>query len=1110
MPKINLLNILPGDRQTILIDKINYNFDEILSAGGGPQGPQGIRGATGPIGPQGIQGPTGPQGLRGARWYVQPTAPAVLNLLNTPWGEPELGDYWMSGDSNSVPYGIYVYNDNGSGSLSWQYTGVSILKNEAFTAIDGINGADDRAIIHDSAYSNKFGLVLSDYNVNDPNTPSGYVYREPTKYGINSERAKLKITTDPQSVLSSLISFGRSNQDNANRADVNFSQNHNPRFRWVNPGAAGTDYNLELFNPAGDFNIKAPSNNFSVEATNANILASAEINATGNAIKLDRVGTGNIFRSTGSGSYYVDGSEIRFSPNYGSGNFIVGAAPSNAGGTKGLVISSLSSVAGNYLVFKAALGNPDTVYGGVVSEQQSGTSFNAGVLFRTSESSAADTAIDLRTKRGATVNTIRMDRDGNLQYRYGGGAKSLSVQDAASGAGTSLSVTAGASDQASTTGGTLYLRGGAGGVSSGKSGHVVINPGYVPSGNGGSVYLQTTKDGKINASGVAIGLAEDTTLGASLVVADANSGISSDILHLKKASQAATTADHFFGFNNSGFLTKGLPYTDATDITNYVSADVNNLDYYHEGSWISSLTLATRGTISGWSSSVYKIVKSNFTRIGNTVQVDFVIKIDGLSSVLTGAAPDTYLMIKGFPYEPDFTSTSFPVSNYATPSMPLVSLKAVGFGGSGGALGSIQVYPGQVAPSGWRICDGSSLSKNNYSGLYNALGGSSSPYGSDDGFASTFKLPDLRGLFVRGYGSNGTNPATSGAFAQYQSDELKSHTHTYQYPGNDSFTGSKFNSAKYDSPGIRTTTATGGDETRPKNIALNYIIYVGSSGSGSGDIAGAFVVDNSETRFYLYGGSGNISVTDLPVGGVVSYIHGSFSYFTNSVTKYLGTTPPPPPPGGGGGTPPGGGGGTPPPPPTRTTPAISNLEVVGQALVLSYSGVDSDASGLDVYTSTGNNYSFILAENVGGNTASGTRSYVIPQATTYFKIKTVYPDNTRSDDSNIEYYVYSAPAVTDRYGTITEQGSYLRIDLSYAADCEFTGTIYGTYTSIFGFGGGSFNAPFSINQGSTHATASVQNEYGSTIDFSSYYISDISTYQSSQCNGSIYLTLTGN
>ena len=44
MPKINLLNILSGDSQTILIDKVNYNFDQILTAGGGPQGSQGIRG----------------------------------------------------------------------------------------------------------------------------------------------------------------------------------------------------------------------------------------------------------------------------------------------------------------------------------------------------------------------------------------------------------------------------------------------------------------------------------------------------------------------------------------------------------------------------------------------------------------------------------------------------------------------------------------------------------------------------------------------------------------------------------------------------------------------------------------------------------------------------------------------------------------------------------------------------------------------------------------------------------------------------------------------------------------------------------------------------------
>ena len=41
MPQINILNVLQGDNQSTVVDKINYNFDQILSAGGGPQGQQG-------------------------------------------------------------------------------------------------------------------------------------------------------------------------------------------------------------------------------------------------------------------------------------------------------------------------------------------------------------------------------------------------------------------------------------------------------------------------------------------------------------------------------------------------------------------------------------------------------------------------------------------------------------------------------------------------------------------------------------------------------------------------------------------------------------------------------------------------------------------------------------------------------------------------------------------------------------------------------------------------------------------------------------------------------------------------------------------------------------
>ena len=214
MPKINILNILPGDQQTILIDKINYNFDQILTAGGGPQGPQGLRGVTGSIGPQGIQGPTGPQGQKGARWYVQPTAPSSINLGVTPWGEPELGDYWLSDQTDvNHPYGIYVYNDQGNGQLSWDYSGVFFNNSSLFTAFDGGNRTDQRNILHDSDKTQYYSLVISDYGV--LNGDSGYNYAAngsgPNTYhefAINSERAKLKIATDPGGYSQALLSFG--------------------------------------------------------------------------------------------------------------------------------------------------------------------------------------------------------------------------------------------------------------------------------------------------------------------------------------------------------------------------------------------------------------------------------------------------------------------------------------------------------------------------------------------------------------------------------------------------------------------------------------------------------------------------------------------------------------------------------------------------------------------------------------------------------------------------------------------------------------------------------------------------------------------------------------
>lgn len=66
---INIKEIFESDTSNQQIDKINYNFDQILANGGGPigaTGAQGVAGSVGATGAQGAQGPVGPQGVPGA------------------------------------------------------------------------------------------------------------------------------------------------------------------------------------------------------------------------------------------------------------------------------------------------------------------------------------------------------------------------------------------------------------------------------------------------------------------------------------------------------------------------------------------------------------------------------------------------------------------------------------------------------------------------------------------------------------------------------------------------------------------------------------------------------------------------------------------------------------------------------------------------------------------------------------------------------------------------------------------------------------------------------------------------------------------------------------
>jgi microcystin-dependent protein len=151
--------------------------------------------------------------------------------------------------------------------------------------------------------------------------------------------------------------------------------------------------------------------------------------------------------------------------------------------------------------------------------------------------------------------------------------------------------------------------------------------------------------------------------------------------------------------------------------------------------------------------------------------------------------------------------------------------------------GTVVAYMGTNAPPGWLLCDGSPVSRTQYAGLFGVILISS---GVGDG-VTTFNLPDLRGMFLRGV--NGSESDTNfwdpdaalrtnrflggnvgNTVGSVQQDQFRSHTHTYEgggsqvNPGNPPAAGSGYPSGSYP------TSSAGGHETRPINTYVNYII----------------------------------------------------------------------------------------------------------------------------------------------------------------------------------------------------------------------------------------------------------------------------------------------
>ncbi|MCT4615511.1 MAG: tail fiber protein [Marinifilaceae bacterium] len=162
-------------------------------------------------------------------------------------------------------------------------------------------------------------------------------------------------------------------------------------------------------------------------------------------------------------------------------------------------------------------------------------------------------------------------------------------------------------------------------------------------------------------------------------------------------------------------------------------------------------------------------------------------------------------------------------------------------------VGTIVAWSGNPAflPDNWKVCDGTAYPKDRYKQLYQIV---AAYWTNDNGLnKDLFNIPNLQGMFLRGV--NGirndkySDPdkdnresllnGISNTVGSFQLDQYKNHRHsigsvrTQKHSHCDG--GSGFNAlwAQHNCGGqTNNTKVVGGNETRPKNAAVYWIIKV--------------------------------------------------------------------------------------------------------------------------------------------------------------------------------------------------------------------------------------------------------------------------------------------
>lgn len=264
MPVTNIESLNYGDPQSLMIDKINHNFDEIIESHGGTQGITGPTGDNGPVGSRGPVGNVGGTGIRGTRWFVDLTQPSgTFNTVSE-------GDFWIDAASGD----IFIFSESG-----WENTGYTLASGgNIFNEVDSYfsSGGTGTSIIFDQTLPQNYLLVVSD--------------KVPESGILNENLSKFIISTDTSVNDSPILEFSKSNIESGLISD--YSQH--PIFRWKSFSA--TDNSLVLEIPGGSFVIGS----------------SGGFNSTFNDLEMVTPSTAEIYygATSGSGIFSTGGFDL--------------------------------------------------------------------------------------------------------------------------------------------------------------------------------------------------------------------------------------------------------------------------------------------------------------------------------------------------------------------------------------------------------------------------------------------------------------------------------------------------------------------------------------------------------------------------------------------------------------------------------------------------------------------------------------------------------------------------------------------------------------------------------------------------------------------------------